>query len=234
MTYLTFVLGAMGTDFFPRLTEAMKDKKSVGVIVNQQTEIALLLCGPILVAMLGCAPLVIWILYTSEFEPAIEVLRWQILGDILKVISWPLSFILLASGAGKTFVAAETIGMGIFVVVVALGLPVLGVTATGVGFLAMYAAYLPVVWWLGGRKIGHSWPRAVVWQIVITIAAAGLVFVAGTVSDMAGILSGLALAVIMALWALTRISSVTEASGKLAVLVGLEQKIARWIKQKNR
>jgi PST family polysaccharide transporter len=32
------------------------------------------------------------------------VLRWQILGDILKVASWPMSFILLAQGRGAFYI----------------------------------------------------------------------------------------------------------------------------------
>lgn len=151
MTYLTFILGAMATDYFPRLSAVINDKAAAVRLVNQQTEAALLLCGPVLVAMLGCAPLVIRLLYTAEFDAAVETLRWQLLGDILKVMSWPLGFVLLALGAGKTFILTESIGIGVFVAGVIIGLPLIGVTATGVAFLALYLAYLPLIWWLGGR-----------------------------------------------------------------------------------
>ena len=99
MTYIGFVLGAMGTDYFPRLTEAINDQARARKLVNEQTEMALLLAGPVLLAMITLAPWVIHLLYAASFAPATEVLRWQVLGDILKVASWPMGFILLAMGA---------------------------------------------------------------------------------------------------------------------------------------
>ncbi|BAY51210.1 hypothetical protein NIES2134_112020 [Thermostichus vulcanus NIES-2134] len=46
MTYLGFVLGAMGTDYYPRLIAAIHDPQAVNRLVNQQTKVALLLARP--------------------------------------------------------------------------------------------------------------------------------------------------------------------------------------------
>ncbi len=108
VTYLGFVLGAMTTDYFPRLTAAMRDRASAVKLINEQVEVALLLCAPVVLAMLAFSPWIIRLLYSSDFGPAVEVLRWQLLGDVLKVISWPLGFMQQARGAGKTFLATET------------------------------------------------------------------------------------------------------------------------------
>ena len=56
MTYIGFVLGAMGTDYFPRLTEAISDPARARKLVNEQTEMALLLAGPVLLAMTASPP----------------------------------------------------------------------------------------------------------------------------------------------------------------------------------
>jgi len=69
MTYLGFVLGAMATDYYPRLTAAISDTATATRLVNEQTEVALLLCAPVLLAMLGLAPWVIHLLYSAEFAP---------------------------------------------------------------------------------------------------------------------------------------------------------------------
>src|SRR5206468_11568354 len=82
MTYIGFVLGAMGTDYYPRLTAVIQDHEAVNRLVNQQTEVALLLAGPVFLAMLGLSPWVIELLYSARFGDAAIVLRWQILGDI--------------------------------------------------------------------------------------------------------------------------------------------------------
>lgn len=229
MTYLGFVLGAMGTDYYPRLTAAISDRETATRLVNEQTEVALLLCGPALLAMLGLAPWVIRLLYSAEFGPAVEVLRWQLLGDILKVMSWPLGFVLLAAGAGKTFVVTESLGIGVFVAGVFVGLPVIGVTATGVAFLALYVLYLPLVWWLGGRLIGFRWTRAVWMQAVVVMAAAVAVDAAARWSDALGAALGLIAATILGAWAVMRLSAMAEAGGRLGRIGAMGERMKGWM-----
>ena len=73
--------------------------------------------------MIGFAPLVLQILYSSEFVVAAELLRWQIMGDVLKIISWPLGYLLLARGRGKTYMAGEAVATAAFVGVAWYALP---------------------------------------------------------------------------------------------------------------
>lgn len=228
VTYLGFVLGAMGTDYYPRLSAAIRDQVEAARLVNEQTEVALLLCAPILVAMLGCAPYVIRLLYTPEFELAVEILRWQLLGDLLKVMSWPLGYVLLAAGAGKTYVLTESLGIGTFVLGVWIGLPALGITATGVAFLALYVAYLPLVWWFGGRRIGFRWSWAVKVQALVTVAAALMVEAAAWQSDIVGAAAGLIFCAGLALWALVQLSSRVGAGGRIGQLAAVGNRIKRW------
>jgi O-antigen/teichoic acid export membrane protein len=229
MNYLSFILGAMATDYYPRLTAAIRDPATVTRLVNEQTEVALLLCAPVLLAMLGLAPWVIHILYSTEFGPAVEILRWQLLGDILKVMSWPLGFVLLANGAGKTFILTESLGMGVFVLGVLIGLPLIGVTATGAAFLALYAAYLPLVWWLAVRKIGFRWTSAVKAQAVAVTAVAVAVDTAARCSDSLGAALGLGLASATGMWALVRLSAMAGSDGCLGRISRVWKKMTVWI-----
>ena len=96
MTYIGFVLGAMATDYLPRLTETISDKVRTRSLVNEQTEMALLMAAPVLLMMMIAAPLIIEVLYSRSFMPAVEVLRWQVIGDVFKIIGWPMGFIVLA------------------------------------------------------------------------------------------------------------------------------------------
>ena len=56
-TYLGVVLQAMAADYYPRLSEAIHEPDAAVQIVNEQTEVALLLGAPIILAALGLAPL---------------------------------------------------------------------------------------------------------------------------------------------------------------------------------
>lgn len=230
MTYLGFVLTAMGTDYFPRLSAAIKDPVQACRLVNEQTEVALLLFGPVLLLMLGGAPWVIPLLYSAEFGPAIDILRWQLLGDILKVISWPLGFVILAHGAGKTFVLTESLAMMSLLGGLWFGLPRIGVTASGIAFLVMYTVYLPLVWWLGGRMIGFGWSREVKLQAGALISAAAAVEITSRRSELAGGALGLILALAAGIWVLRRLSEMGAVGGRPAILVAaLEKKIKKII-----
>lgn len=229
MTYLGFVLSAMGTDYYPRLTAAIRDRAAAVRLVNEQTEVALLLCAPVLLAMLGLAPWVIHLLYSAEFGPAVEILRWQLLGDILKVMSWPLGFVILASGAGKTYVLTESLGMGVFVFGVLIGLPLIGITATGVAFLALYVAYLPLVWIVARRSIGFRWTGVLKAQALAVIAAAVVVDISARWSEMLGAMLGVALALAMGLWALLRLSSMVGAGSRLGRIARFGERMTGWM-----
>lgn len=228
ITYLGFVLGAMGTDYYPRLTAAISDHRTAARLVNEQTEVALLLCGPVLVAMLGLAPCVIRLLYSADFAPAVQILRWQLLADILKVMSWPLGFVILARGAGKTFVFSEGAGIVAFVLGVWVVIPVFGVTGTGMAFLGLYAIYLPLVFFIVRRSIGFRWSRAVLGQAAIVVAAALLVEALARWSAPVGGMAGVVLAGFLGLWSLVRLSEKTDAGGRFARLAVLGKKVRAW------
>lgn len=155
MTYIGFVLGAMGADYYPRLTEAINDHPRARQLVNEQTEMALLLAGPALLAMITFAPWAIHLLYAESFAPATEVLRWQALGDILKVASWPMGFILLAKGRGGLFILTELTWNVVYLAIIAFGIQEWGLITAGVGFCIAYLTYLMLMAWIAGRLIGQ-------------------------------------------------------------------------------
>lgn len=219
MTYLGFVLGAMTADYFPRLSAAIADRATATRLVNEQVEVALILCGPVLIAMLAMASPVVRLMYSSEFGPTVDILRWQLLGDILKVMSWPLGYVMLASGAGRLFVLSEAIGVGAFVAVVALALPGLGIVATGIGFLALYVVYLPVVWLIARHRIGFRWSPAVLRQAALLITSAAVTSLLVRLDPFWGGLAGLALALSLAVTGAVGLATRTEATGKVGRLL---------------
>lgn len=168
MQYIGFVLGAMGADYFPRLISVIHDRQAASRLVNEQTEIALLLSAPVFIAMIGLTPWVIHLLYSSAFMPAVDVLRWQILGDVLKVASWPLGFVILAAGAGKIYFWSETLVLLLMGGLIARLTPIFGLKITGIAFLVCYLVYLPLVYWLANRDIEFQWQPKVA-RLLLTI-----------------------------------------------------------------
>lgn len=231
VAYLGFVLGAMGSDYYPRLTASIHDAAQATRLVNEQTEVALLLCAPILLGMLGIAPWVIPLLYSADFTPAVEVVRWQLMADVFKVMGWPLAFVIAAQGGGKTFLATESFAAGVFVIGVFFGLPLFGITGTGVALLALYSLYLPLVWWIAKRRIGFQWTNGVIATFCVLVISAAAVHVASRWSERvaAGLSTGLAIA--MGGWALFRLSAVAGATGRLGSIAAIGEKLTRCSKR---
>lgn len=216
--YVGFVLTAMGTDYYPRLTIAIRDREEVNRMVNEQTEIALLLAAPAFLAMIGLAPWIIELLYSPSFHPAADVLRWQVLGDILKIISWPLAFVIAAAGAGRTFLITECLGSGVFVLVTWIALPLMGITATGLSFVAMYLIYLLVVYWIVRRKNVFQWTYGVKMQIMCIFAAALSLFAISNISSFWGGVTAIGLSIVFGLYSVGHLANKTNLSGPLGNL----------------
>jgi PST family polysaccharide transporter len=229
MTYIGFVLGAMGADYYPRLTAAIGDHSAVNRMVNEQTEVALLLAAPVLLAMMALAPWVIQLLYSREFQPATEVLHWQILGDILKVASWPLGFIILAAGDGKKFVMSESIAIATFAFLTWLTLPLFGLKASGISFLGMYAVLLPLVYWLAKRRTGFFWSTGIMIQVITLFIAASAIMALARSSQILAAVIGLLISAAFTLYGFSRLAHKTELSGPLGKLAAYAQAIMKKI-----
>jgi O-antigen/teichoic acid export membrane protein len=228
MQYVGFVLAAMGADYYPRLAGVVGDKIAASRLVNEQTEVALLLSAPIFIAMMGLAPWVIDLLYTPAFAAAVEVLRWQILGDVLKVASWPLGFIILAAGAGKTFFWTETSCLLLMGTLIAVFAPIVGLQITGIGFLACYVVYLPLVYFLARRRIQFAWSGMVVRLLTLTFGLTAVVALISTYTRW-GALLAMIFAAALSIYTFGRLTDMSDIGG----LAGRIGSLARKMTQKS-
>lgn len=105
--YVGMVFTAMGTDYFPRLSEVIDNPDKWKVIVNQQAETVLLILGPILTFILLSSPILIKILLSSEFLPSLGYLIWASTSILLRGIIWTSGFIIIAKGDKKIYLFTE-------------------------------------------------------------------------------------------------------------------------------
>lgn len=222
--YLAVILQAMGSDYYPRLTAVVADPTEVNRTVNAQTEALLLLAGPIILAALAAAPIITHLLYSSEFGPAAWVLRWQVLSDVFKLAAWPASFVLLASGSGRSFFLADTAAPVVLVAFLWLATPVLGIAASGLAFVAMYGFYLPLVFAIVHRRTGLRWSRRVVGLFATTLLGSALILSAAALSEPAALAVGM-----IAVFAATSHLLIRLAADEV-VMVGPVVKLGRWLK----
>lgn len=232
MQYIGFVLGAMAADYYPRLTGVIHDHKAATRLVNEQTEIALLLSAPVFIAMIGLTPWVIHLLYTDAFLPAVEVLRWQILGDVLKVASWPLGFVIVAAGAGKTFFVTEAIAVFVMGGLIAGFSSSIGIKITGIAFLICYVVYLPLVYWLARRKIGFVWTDSVVKLVSAIFVVCASVAIISTLYWWGAVVA-VVLSLAFGVYTLRRLANISNVAGRVGKINALTQKWLKFIGIKN-
>jgi len=176
--YVGFVLGAMGADYYPRLTTVARDNAEVNRLVSEQTEASLLMSLPGILGTLAFAPWVIHLLYSAAFEPAGDVLRWQILGTLGRVVSWPLGFVLLAKGRARSFLCTELASNVVHLGLIWLGLKWFGLSGLGMAFLGLYVFYGLLVLIVVRRLTGFRWTTSNLQLGGGALIATALVFLA--------------------------------------------------------
>jgi len=173
-----FVLAAMGTDYFPRLTGLVHSAPEVSRTVNTQVEIALCLALPALLATLLFAPLGIKLLYSNQFNAAIPVLRWSVFGMFLRVVTWPLGFVILAQGRGGLYFLNDLYVHVIYLAALVLGGRAWGLAGLGIAGLLQYVGYLffilPVAWLIARAAWSRSNCLRIVLAALLLAAAACL------------------------------------------------------------
>ena len=157
MTYVGFLLGAMGADYYPRLTEVIHDKVAAVRLMNDQAQLGLAIGGPVLLLLIGLAPWVITLLYSAEFDPAVTLLQWQTVGNVFKIASWALGFSIVAAGRAKTFFFVELSFNIAFLGMVFVFLPSVGLEVTAYAFVLGYLVHMSMVYLVARRILDFRW-----------------------------------------------------------------------------
>ncbi len=203
--YIGFILTAMAVDYYPRLTRVIGDRAQAVRSINHQGEVALLLAGPILVGTAGFAHWLIPLLYSGEFLPLIEILRWQIMGDLLKIAAWALGIVMIAAGRGRLFVMTECLAAVVLVGLTAVLLPLLGLKAPGVAYFAMCLLYLPLIYAIARHVVGFAASRPLVEAFAAVGFALLVTLAASARSTVLGAAAGAVLAVLLGVFAVYRL-----------------------------
>lgn len=107
--YFGIVITAMSTDYYPRISAVHDDNKKLEEEMNRQSEMGLLLIGPLVVLFLFLIEFFISFLYTSDFLLAIDYIVYALFGTIIIICSNSMGMILLAKQNSKVFIIYVTI-----------------------------------------------------------------------------------------------------------------------------
>lgn len=207
--YVGVVLQSMGSDFYPRLTAEADDDIEVRRLVNEQTEISLLLAGPGVIATITLAHLAMIGFYSAQFAPAAELLRWLCLGMMLRVVSWPLGYLIIAKGWQKLFIGTEVIAAVLHVGFAAALVPVFGLTGAGIAFVLLYVCHSLIVYALAARGCAFRYERRNLTLFWVFGSAAAATFLAfGVLSFWWATGAGLTMCILTGIFSLIGLRSV--------------------------
>jgi enterobacterial common antigen flippase len=145
-------------------------------LMNAQIEIGLLLAAPGILLVLALGPTVLQILYSAQFTPAFEILRWQSLGTFLRVISWPLAYLMLAKGDKALFFWTELATNVFYLFALIVGLEYMGMPGIGVAFMLMYLFHAALTLLVARRLSKFEWTTNNLTKLGIIIPLVFLAF----------------------------------------------------------
>lgn len=143
--YTGLILTALGMEYYPRLAKVADSRIRLRAYVSQEINIAIAIMAPVATLFILLRELVVWILYTPEFNVILTFVSWGMIGTVMRTLSWCLAFTILAKGDGKTYLWTEVASAVINLVLNIVFYRWWGLTGLGVAFLASYVLYTAIV-----------------------------------------------------------------------------------------
>lgn len=139
--YLLLVTTSLSVYYLPKLSEINDNKELKKEILNGYTIIM-----PIVIIFASIIFLlkeyVIIIAFDDKFMPMVELFAWQLIGDVIKIASWLLAYLMIAKAMTKIFIYTE-IGFSILFVFLCFNfIDIFGLIGITYAFSLNYFVYL--------------------------------------------------------------------------------------------
>ncbi len=104
--YLMMVTLTLSAYYLPRISEIRKEKELRAEIIKTYIFILPLAgCGALTIYLLR--NFIVSALFTPDFNPMIDLFAWQLIGDVIKIGSWILGYVLIARASTQFVVVTE-------------------------------------------------------------------------------------------------------------------------------
>lgn len=142
--YVGLVFAAIAVEYYPRISAVADSRWRVSVFVRH--EMSMLIWGLLaaVVLFINLVPVVIRILYSDDFLPAVDYVTVASVGTIFKAVSFVMAYVILARGDGVVFLVTESLSAVFYLVLSVIGFQG-GMTMLGVAYVVWYAVYAVIV-----------------------------------------------------------------------------------------
>lgn len=141
--YLMLVTTTLSVYYLPRLAEIRTTHELKAEIFKvYRLVMPVVIIGAIAIYVLR--DFIINILFTQDFLPMREIFSWQLAGDVLKIGSWVLAYVMLGRSMVKVFVLSEIIFSLLFVLLSWILVNYFGLAGVSMAYALNYLLY-----WVG-------------------------------------------------------------------------------------
>ncbi len=176
--YTGLILTALGMEYYPRLAKVADSRIRLRAFVSQEINVAIAVMAPVVALFILLREVIVWLLYTPEFNVILTFVSWGMIGTVLRTLSWCLAFTILAKGDGKTYLWTEAASAVINLVLNILFYRMWGLTGLGIAFLVSYVLYTLIIAIVYFRIYHLTITRASIYNLLWTLAVAGAVMIA--------------------------------------------------------
>ncbi|MBR4828783.1 MAG: oligosaccharide flippase family protein [Muribaculaceae bacterium] len=175
--YTGLILTALGMEYYPRLSKVAESRLRLRAFVSQEINVAMAVMAPVVALFILLREVVVWILYTPEFNVILTFVSWGMIGTVLRTMSWCLAFTVLAKGDGKTYLWTEIASAIINLVLNIVFYRWWGLTGLGIAFFVSYLLYTLIIAAVYFKNYHLSLTRASFLNLLWTLAVAASVMV---------------------------------------------------------
>lgn len=155
--YIGFFSVFLATTFMPRLSATVDLSLCRRLVLRQILTVGavFLLCAVVIFLLREA---IILLVFSTEFLPIIDVIAWQLLGDLLRISSFVVGFLLVSKAATKLYIGAEFIQFAIYFALTSTIIRFGGsLDAIAQGYAISYGVYLAIMlgllfWYTRERK----------------------------------------------------------------------------------
>ncbi len=143
--YLMVVTTTLSIYYLPKLS-ALKDKAELRAELYRGYKIIIPIVLVMSITVYLLRDVIIWMLFTPEFEPMRELFLWQLIGDVIKLAAWLMSYLMIAKGMSRAFIATEISFSVSFVLLSMYFIDQFGLIGMSYSFACNYTIYFIVVY----------------------------------------------------------------------------------------
>ena len=169
MTYASVVFSSMESDYFPRLSANHQYVTTANTVVNRQIEVSLLIVSPLLVFFTIAMPILLPLLYSGKFSPAVGMMQVMVIAIYFRAIKLPMAYLPLAKGDSLSYLLLEAIYDILLVIAVIVAFRWWGLTGCGIAITVVGILDFLIILFYTGWRYGYHISKQVLLYAAIQV-----------------------------------------------------------------